>query len=399
MMKRVCFAVALAVLAVPVCAEKRMSMDEIRDRILGGWVGQGVGVTFGAPYEFRSNAQILEGDLQPWSPERLEGSLGQDDLYVDMTFIAALEAYGPDITFQQAGAAFGATLYPLWHANKAGRDNIRRGIMPPMSGHPSNNIHADDIDFQIEADGLGLICPGLPQESNRLSDVFGHIMNYGDGVYGGMWIAAMYTQAFFESDPEQLVVLGLKAVPPESDFARCIVDVLRWWRQNPEDWRKTWQQVEEKWQDDLDCTPGRPFNIDAKLNAAYVAIGLLYGGGDMDATMEIATRCGQDNDCNPASACGILGTAKGFSGLDEKFTSHLPKLAGRNFSYTPYDYQGVTDACLRLAQQMIERAGGEIVDEDGRKVAVIPDQEPVAPATLEQWRPEVQERTFYPDGR
>ena len=40
--------------------------------------------------------------------------------------------------------------------------------------------------------------------------------------------------------------------------------------------------LEEKWDKDDACPDGslQPFNIDAKLNGAYVALGLLYGGGD-----------------------------------------------------------------------------------------------------------------------
>ena len=42
-----------------------------------------------------------------------------------------------------------------------------------MSGHPKYNIHANDIDFQIEADFIGLMSPGLPQESNRSAPASG----------------------------------------------------------------------------------------------------------------------------------------------------------------------------------------------------------------------------------
>ena len=101
-----------------------------------------------------------------------------------MTFLMSIEKHGINITGHQAGLDFGQSEYKLWHANRYARANIRRGILPPKSGHPDYNRHADDIDFQIEADLFGIICPGLPQESNRFCDVFGHIMNYGDGVYG-----------------------------------------------------------------------------------------------------------------------------------------------------------------------------------------------------------------------
>jgi hypothetical protein len=67
-------------------------------------------------------------------------------------------------------------------------------------GHWKNNPHADDIDFQIEADFAGLMSPGMINASSEISDKIGHIMNYGDGWYGGVFVAAMYTQAFVSND-------------------------------------------------------------------------------------------------------------------------------------------------------------------------------------------------------
>lgn len=387
--------ILIAVLfALPAWAERRIPLDEMRDHIAGAWVGQGVGVTFADVYEFKACGKTVDGDLRPWAPERLESSLEQDDLYVEMTFLSALESYGPDVTCEQAGQAFGKTEFALWHANKYGRENIRKGIMPPMSGHPKYNKHADDIDFQIEADVLGIVCPGLPQASNDLCDVFGHIMNYGDGVYGGMWIAAMYTQAYFEHDVNRVVISALDAVPEQSRLARCIRDVVRWHAENPTDWLATWQKIEAKYQDNIDCTPQGPFNIDAVLNSAYVATALLYGGGDFAETMEIATRCGQDADCNASSACGVLGCMLGLSGISEQYKSHLPRLQDKKFSYTDYTYGSSIDACVNVAKTIIERSGGKIATEHGKQYALIPDQSPIPPLTFEQWPEESQKRVF-----
>lgn len=396
-MRQILFVIAaLLVLltASSVGAEKKIALPELRDRIMGGWVGQGVGVTFGDIYEFRSNGKIIEGELRAWQPDFLARSLGQDDMYVDMTFIAALEKYGIDITYEQAGQAFGETEYKLWHANKAGRDNIRKGIMPPLSGHPQYNIHADDIDFQIEADGIGLVCPGLPQSSTDLCEIFGSIMNYGDGKYGGMWVAAMYTQAFFQRDMKRIVAEALKAIPSRSTYAQCINDVIRWHERYPNDWRKTWHEVENKWQNDVDCEPGNPFNIDAKLNGAYIAIGLLYGNSNFGKTLEITTRCGQDADCNPSNACGVLGAMLGLSGIEDQYKSHLPKLAGKKFSHTDYSYDTVGDACMRISVNVVERAGGRIEKRSGIEYAIIPDQKSIPPMTLEQWPKESKKRAL-----
>ena len=48
-----------------------------------------IGVSYGAPTEFRSNGAIIEGNLNKyldWTPERLRNAIDQDDLYVEMTF-------------------------------------------------------------------------------------------------------------------------------------------------------------------------------------------------------------------------------------------------------------------------------------------------------------------------
>ena len=42
---------------------RTISRAELEDRVRGGWAGQMIGVSFGAPTEFKSNGKIIEGDL------------------------------------------------------------------------------------------------------------------------------------------------------------------------------------------------------------------------------------------------------------------------------------------------------------------------------------------------
>ncbi len=299
-----------------------------------------------------------------------------------MTFLEAIEKHGINLSFEQAGKAFADSKYPLWHANKAGRENVRKGIMPPLSGHPRFNPHADDIDFQIESDLFGIITPGLFKEMQQLGEIFGSIMNYGDGLYAGYFIAGMYSSAFFINDNvEEVVRAGLFCIPPESTYRKCIEDVIASYHQHPDDWLETWKFIEHKWQDDIDCEPGNLVNIDAKINGAYVAIGLLYGKGDLKKTLEISTRCGQDADCNPSSAVGILCCMKGFSALEPIWKEHLSKVSDNKFIFTDYSWNTLIDACVRVTEQVITKAGG-IIENNTYK---IPLQKPTPPPTLEQW--------------
>jgi hypothetical protein len=278
----------------------------------------------------------------------------------------------------------------LWHANKAGRDNLRKGIAPPDSSHPQFNSHADDIDYQIEADFSGLISPGLPNSVIALGEKFGRLMNYGDGVYGGQFVGCMYAEAFFENDPLRIVEAGLSCIPEESQYAEMVRDVIAWHEGNPDDWEATWQKVNTKYHENPDyvrwlCSEeGDDFNIDAKINGAYIVMGMLYSGGDFDQSIVISMRCGQDSDCNPSNAGGVLFTTSRFDDLAEKYVSALEN--GKKFSYTEYDFQMLADVCVKLAGQIVVQAGGRIeVDEDGEEVFVIPVQAPQPSAVERSW--------------
>jgi len=371
---------------------RRLPLSEYRDKMKAGWLGQMAGVGWGGPTEFRYKGKIIPASRMPrWRPSMIN-QFNQDDIYVEMTFLRTLELHGFDVSIRQAGIDFANSGYRLWHANNAGRSNLRRGIAPPDSGHPKFNRHADDIDYQIEADYSGLIAPGLPNVAIELGEKFGRLMNYGDGLYGGQFVGGMYAEAFFETDPVKIVEAGLRCIPQGSQYAECIRDVLAWHKENPDDWQKAWGLINEKYHLNPDyrkasCSgPKSAFNIDAKINGAYIAMGLLYGGRDPAKTIVIATRCGQDSDCNPSNAGGVLFTTIGFEKVPETFKSALNKEG--KFSHTPYNFPTLVQVCEKLARQAVVRAGGRIEKNDqGEEVFVIPVQAP-KPSALEQcWTP------------
>src|SRR3990172_1363728 len=226
---------------------RRISVADYVDKMKGGWIGQMAGVGWGGPTEFRWKGEIIPEDKIPqWKPEMIN-QFGQDDIYVEMTFLRSLELYGMEVSIRQAGIDFANSGYPLWHANNAGRSLLRSGIAPPDSGHPEFNKHADDIDYQIEADYAGLIAPGLPNVAIELGEKFGRLMNYGDGLYGGQLVGGMYAAAYFENNPAKLVRAGLECIPARSQYAECIRDVVAWHRQNPKDWEATWKLINDKY--------------------------------------------------------------------------------------------------------------------------------------------------------
>jgi hypothetical protein len=209
-------------------------------------------------------------------------------------------------------------------------------------------------------------------------------MNYGDGVAGGIFVSCMYATAYFESNPRRIVQAGLACLPPRGAYAARIRDVLAWSRQYPNDWRRTWKLITAKWDRHDSCPEGAlaPYNIDASLNGAFIALGLLYGGGDFGRTIEISTRAGQDSDCNPSSAAGILGVVLGYKRIPDEWKDGIAAIADKEFAYTDYTFRTIIDSTEYRAGAITKRNGGTVEFERFR----IRPQRPV-PFKLESWSP------------
>lgn len=345
-----------------------ISIDVLKDKIKGGWAGQTIGVTYGGPTEFKYRGATIH-DRTPivWYDDYAKETFSldpglYDDVYMDLTFIEVIEKYGLNAPIDSFALAFANADYKLWHANQAARYNILNGIMPPASGHWKNNPHADDIDFQIEADFAGMMCPGMTNTASDICDGVGHIMNYGDGWYGGVYMSAMYSLAYFSNDIPFVVSEALKTIPAQSKFRLCIEDVIRLHAKYPTDWRRCWLEIEQNHAFDVGCPEGvfNAFNIDASLNSAYVVLGLLYGNGDFYKTMDISTRAGQDSDCNPATAVGIWGVMFGYSNIPQYWKVGLEKVENLDFPYTKTSLKEVYDLNLKNIKELVIKNRGKV---------------------------------------
>lgn len=364
-----------------------ISRAELQNKIKGGWAGQTIGVVYGAPVEFKYQGSLIDDQMNiPWNEHYVKYWWDKkpglfDDIYTDLNFVKAFEKHGLDASSDSIAHHWSNTAYHLAHANQASRYNILNGIMPPASGNWKNNPHADDIDFQIEADFIGFMAPGMVNAATDIADRVGHVMNSGDGWYGGVFVSAMYSLAFVSDDPAYIVEEAIKTIPAGTKFHDCISDVIAWHKQYPNDWKQTWFEVQKKWNLDIGCPKGAflGFNIDAKINSAYVAIGMLYGNGDFTKSVDIATRCGQDADCNPATVGGVLGVMLGYDKIPDFWLKPLQEIENDNFENTDVSLAKAYIWSFNHAIKMIEKEGGKTEGEE----LTIPLSKPV-PVAFEQ---------------
>ena len=354
----------------------------LEDRIRGGWAGQMIGVSYGAPTEFRWNGRIIDGEIT-WSPERVSNALGQDDLYVEMTLAETMDRLGFDATAEAVrrglqGQRVRSVARQRRRAPPAQPRHHGADVRPPAVQHSRQRHRLPDRgrlhrpDEPGPAAGVQQVLPACrPRHELRRWPVRRHV--HQRDVRRGVLRD--------RRAPRRRARAGLPAAPraaTRGSFATCSSGR----RRTPATGRRTWQRIAEKWDRDDSCPDGalRPFNIDAQLNGAYIALGLLYGRGDFARTLEIATRAGQDSDCNPSTAGGILGVMLGYSGIPDGWKSGIPAVAGKKFAYTQSSLDDICRTTLARALTLVRLAGGTVTD-DG---VTIPIQSPVA-AELEQW--------------
>jgi len=367
--------------------QNTFTKEQLQDKIKGGWAGQTIGVVYGAPVEFKYLGSLIP-DYQniPWRDGYVKYWYDKkpglfDDIYTDMNFVEVFEKYGLNVSMDTIAHHWASTPYHLAHANQASRYNILNGIMPPKSGYWKNNPHADDIDFEIEADFIGLMAPGMVNSATEIANRVGHIMNSGDGWYGGVFVSALYSTAFISNDINEIVEQAIKTIPEGTQFHDCIADVIKWHKQYPTDWKATWFELQKKWNNDVGCPKGvfLSFDIDAKINSAYVAIGLLYGKGDFTKSVDIVAHCGQDSDSDAGTVGGVLGVMVGYSHIPAFWLKPLQEIEPLDFEGTDMSLNKAYAMSFKQALEMITLAGGTV---EGDKI-VIPYAAPV-PVAFEQ---------------
>ncbi len=362
---------------------RRLPVSEYRDKMRAGWTGQFVAAAWGLPVEFRFNGEIVPESMVPkWKPWMLNDSLTNDDLFLDSALLYLMNNFGIDVPNRKAAIERASVWGPP-------SSRLLSGIAPPDSYNPGPGPRRPGLGFMIAGDITGLVAPGLPNTTISLGERLA--FQQGDGLYGGQFVAAMYGEAFFETSPAKLIQAGLRAIPADSGFAEMVRDVVKWSHESPNDWQKAWQQVQDKYRPNPNPnrfargrnpqSPLETWNMDVKVNGAYVVIGLLYGDRDLDKTIITAIRAGDDTDCNPGNAAGVLFTTLGYSKLPARFQGKIDENAVLHYTFGRqkgvYSYPQVLEITEKVAREAVVKAGGRIEKTaSGEEVFVIPVQEP-----------------------
>ncbi len=375
------------IFSVTEAAEKMIANQQLEDKIRGMWLGQLIGNAAGRPTEGDFQIYPNPDPCVPWVIKQTWDA--DDDTDIEYIAMHILEANGLDCNESDISNQWQHHIIAMgiYIANRQAWHLMGDGYLPPDTGSRAYNEHWYSIDSQITTECIGAICPGMIQQSLDLTSKFAHISNEGFPVHAAQFYAAMYAQAFFEPNVFTLVTNTMQVIPTTSRTYQVIDDVLNWYLEDINDGDPNWRQTRQKLYDDYQgaCDYGRYYNwIESAINTGATVLALLYGNGDFKDTVQISVLAGWDNDCNPATAAGLIGIINGYSGLPADLTD--PNICGDTYKnvYRPYlpdpnlyrpQYDTITNIASKLADLAEENILGNsgYITYDPNKTYHIPD--------------------------
>ncbi len=305
------------------------------ERLYAGFIGKNVGIRLGAPVEpaiwtyerIRDIYGDVRGYLKPY-----RNFAADDDANGPVYFIRPLiegdNARGLEaIDVERAWLDYAREGIGMFWWGGYGRStehtaylNMKSGIHAPESGSIARNgaTVAEQIGGQIFVDTWGLVWPRRPDEAADYAATAASVSHDGEGLAGARFVAACIAAAFVEKNAAAVVEAGLARLPPASTYVRVARDVIRFHAAQPGDWRACQGHLIAQW--GYDRYPGLCHVIP---NAGVCVLALLYGEGDFSRTVEIATMCGWDTDCNAGNVGTIAGVLYGLSAIPAHYRAPI----------------------------------------------------------------------------
>jgi ADP-ribosylglycohydrolase len=309
----------------------KLISNDYLEKVYAGFLGMNAGIRLGAPVEptewTPETIQDVYGDIRGYVKDYKTFS-ADDDANGPVFFLRALydDAVNRELTAEDVGRAWlnytreGIGMF-WWGGEGISTEhtayqNLKNGIPAPKSGSAEVNgiVLAEQIGGQIFVDSWGLLFPNHPKKAADYAETAASVSHDKNGLYGARFIAACISSAFSARTIIEVMEAGLSQIPDDSTYANVVRAVINFHKQEPDNFRQCRQYLEDHW--GYDKYPGICHIIP---NAGVCVLALLYGNGQFARTIEIATMCGWDTDCNAGNVGTIMGVYTGINGIPDHY--------------------------------------------------------------------------------
>ncbi len=311
---------------------------EYIEKTYSGWLGKIIGIRLGSPIEGWTYETIkrVHGEICDYLVDYKDYA-ADDDSNGPLFFVRALIDYSHKID-EISEKDFGYTLlnyapenhgFFWWGGYGVSTEhtayyNIKNGIDAPRSGSIEQNglACAEQIGGQIFSDCWGFIAPYNPKLAAQYAKKMSSVTHDGEGIYGGMFVAACISCAYEKNNVMDIIKSGLDVIPEDSEYALVVNKVIDFYNNDDtNDWHNCFDYIYKNF--GYDKYSG---NCHIIPNTAVMIMSMLYGDGDFSKSQCICNMAGWDTDCNAGNVGAILGVMVGIEGIEHKWIKPINDL-------------------------------------------------------------------------
>lgn len=365
----------------------KLSLETYKNKVLGCWMGKSIGGTLGAPFECKRG--IFDVDF--YTQDLSKGPIPNDDLDLQLVWLNAVEKYGRNVNATILGEYWLSFIIQNWSEYGTGKNNLRMGLVPPLSGYV-DNPNKDSCGCFIRSEIWACLAPGHPEIAVRYAYEDGSVDHSNEGLYGEIFFAALQSAAFVISDKYELINIGLSYIPEESAVAKAVKTAMECYNSGI-DWKAARKRILQEYpgsfgalatkKEDMEKDiPVGKIGWDAPSNIGLTIMAWIYGEEDFGESLCIATRCGEDADCTAATLGAIMGIVMGMDGLPDKWKKPIgDEIAticindrdhrGRMTVSVPKTVSELTDRILRCTPAFLGRNLCDILNPEGYSIETL----------------------------
>lgn len=339
-----------------------MHKTDLRRRVMGCWLGKAVGGTLGMPYEGMPGPL----DLSFYRPVP-ETMIANDDLDLQILWACLLDRMdSPEVRPELFITGWRDHVEFPWDEYGVCKRNLAEGLLPPETGS-FDNWFVDGMGAAIRSELWACLAPGNPQLAAAYAREDACMDHAGNGLWAEVYLAALQSAAFEESNVRKLIEQNFQFIPADSTIRQAIEHTIEWW-DDSRDWQKVRGQILASY--------GHENFTNVTENLAFMVLGLLDGEGDFSRSICTAVNCGKDTDCTGATVGALLGIINP-DAIDPRWLEPIgtslvlsPEITG----VTPPDtLEGFTDLVLDLGERLNGKppvTAGQPSDQPTRPITV-----------------------------
>lgn len=315
----------------------KLDFKTYSDKVRGCYTGKNIGGTLGAPFECYRGVYNLD-----WFMQDISSPIPNDDVDLQLVWLAAVEREGRHIDSHVLAEYWETYVSAQISEYGTSKNNFGMGILPPLSGYLRNE-NRNSNGAWIRTEIWACLCAGNPALAANYAYYDACVDHSDEGVYAATFTAAVQAAAFFETDREELIDIGLSYIPEDCGVSRAVA-LIRQCYKNGDDWKtarkkllialpSSFGEMDGEWkgtasvpacdkcpvqQKDNDI-PKAEHGYDAPAAIGIVLLGWYYGEGDFAKSVCLAVNCGEDSDCTAGTLGSVLGIIAGESNLPEKW--------------------------------------------------------------------------------